>query len=74
MKLWDLSTQHCVQTVVAHRSEIWTMDVNPEQEFIFTGSGEGEMKAWRIDHEAMATGLREAETGEVSMAASCIAA
>ncbi len=67
MKLWDLSTQHCVQTVVAHRSEIWTLDVNPEQKLVFTGSGEGEMKAWRLDHEAMASGLQESETGEVSI-------
>ena len=65
LKLWDLSTQHCIQTVVAHRSEVWTLDLNPEQELIFTGSGEGEMKAWKIDHEALAGGLRETESGEV---------
>jgi U3 small nucleolar RNA-associated protein 12 len=67
MKLWDLSTQHCIQTVVAHRSEIWTMDVDQEQSLVFTGSGEGELKAWRIDHEALAEGLKETESGEVSV-------
>ncbi|KAJ7283753.1 WD-repeat-containing protein [Mycena rebaudengoi] len=66
LKLWDLSTQHCVQTVVAHRSEIWTMDVDAEQNLVFTGSGEGELKAWRLDHEAFAEGLKETETGEVT--------
>ncbi|KAI0375739.1 WD-repeat-containing protein [Pilatotrama ljubarskyi] len=66
LKLWDLQTQHCIQTVVAHRSEVWTMDLNPEQDLVFTGSGEGEMKAWKIDHEALAQGLRETETGEVT--------
>ncbi|KAI0720213.1 WD40 repeat-like protein [Cerioporus squamosus] len=66
LKLWDLSTQHCIQTVVAHRSEVWTMDLNPEQELVFTGSGEGEMKAWKIDHEALARGLQETESGEVT--------
>ena len=65
LKLWDLSTQHCIQTIVAHRSEVWTLDLNPEQELVFTGSGEGEMKAWKIDHEALAGGLRETESGEV---------
>ena len=65
LKLWDLSTQHCIQTVVAHRSEVWTMDLDPEQELIFTGSGEGEMKAWKIDHEALGRGLQETESGEV---------
>ena len=65
MKLWDLSTQHCMQTVVAHRSEIWTMAMDAEQSLIFTGAGEGEMKAWRVDHEAMASGLQTSDSGEV---------
>jgi U3 small nucleolar RNA-associated protein 12 len=42
------------------------MDINQEQSLVFTGSGEGEMKAWRIDHEALAEGLKETDTGEVS--------
>ncbi|KAJ7507698.1 WD-repeat-containing protein [Mycena galericulata] len=66
MKLWDLSTQHCVQTIVAHRSEIWTMGVDSEQSLVFTGSGEGELKAWKLDHDAFAEGLKETETGEIT--------
>jgi len=65
MKLWDLSTQHCVQTVVAHRSEIWSLDIDFEKDMLFTGSGEGELKAWKIDREAVTKGLNQAETGEV---------
>jgi len=66
MKLWDLSTQHCVQTVVAHRSEIWSLDINLDKDTLFTGSGEGELKAWKIDREAITKGLNQAETGEVN--------
>ncbi|KAH9943346.1 WD-repeat-containing protein [Epithele typhae] len=66
MKLWDLSTQHCIQTIVAHRSELWTLDLDPEQNLAFTGSGDGEMKVWKVDHEALAQGLRETENGGVS--------
>ncbi|KAG6813504.1 hypothetical protein H0H92_010529 [Tricholoma furcatifolium] len=65
LKLWDLSTHHCIQTVVAHRSEVWTMDVNPKHDLIFTGSNDGELKAWRIDQHALTNGLRETESGEV---------
>jgi U3 small nucleolar RNA-associated protein 12 len=43
------------------------MDVDQEQSLVFTGSGEGEMKAWRIDHQALAEGLKETDTGEVSI-------
>jgi U3 small nucleolar RNA-associated protein 12 len=67
LKLWDLTTHHCIQTVVAHRSEVWSLDVNPDQDLIFSGSGEGEVKAWRIDKESLREGLSETETGEVSI-------
>jgi U3 small nucleolar RNA-associated protein 12 len=65
LKVWDLSTQHCVQTTIAHRSEVWSLGINPDKTLIFTGSSEGEMKAWRIDSEALSEGLKENESGEV---------
>ena len=65
MKLWDLSTQHCIQTVVAHRSEIWSLDLDLERDLILTGAAEGELKAWKIDREAISAGLKETEFGEV---------
>jgi U3 small nucleolar RNA-associated protein 12 len=64
LKVWDLSTQHCVQTTIAHRSEVWSLDINPGKTLIFTGSSEGEMKVWRIDSEAFSEGLKENESGE----------
>jgi len=66
MKLWDTSTQHCIQTIVAHRAEVCSMDIDPEKNFIFTGSSEGEVKAWSIEHGALSQGLVENEAGEVS--------
>ena len=41
------------------------MDINRDQDLIFTGSGEGDLNAWKIDYNALAQGLRETETGEV---------
>jgi len=66
MKLWDTSTQHCIQTIVAHRSEVCSVDIDPEKNLIFTGSSEGEVKVWKIDHEVLSQGLVENEAGEVS--------
>ena len=54
-----------MQTVVAHRAEVWNLAVDAEQKLVFSGSAEGEMKAWRLDHEAMSGGLQENENGEV---------
>lgn len=39
MKLWDLDTQHCFQTVVGHRSEVWRRN------------GKGERAEWREGRE-----------------------
>lgn len=66
MKVCDLSTQQCVQIIVAHRSEVWSMAINRECDLVFTGSGEGELKARKVDCTAIADGLKETETGEVS--------
>jgi U3 small nucleolar RNA-associated protein 12 len=67
LKVWDLTTQHCIQTIVAHHSEIWSLDIAVDGDVLLTGSGEGEVKAWKVDYEALAKGLSETTAGEVSM-------
>lgn len=66
LKVWDLSTQHCIETVVAHRAEVWSLDLNSDQSLLFTGSSEGELKAWAVDPQALSKGFMETESGEVS--------
>jgi len=41
------------------------MVINQEQDLVFTGSGEGSLKVWKVDHGAFSRGLKETETGEV---------
>ena len=72
MKLWDLATQHCTQTIVAHHSKVWSLDLNQELDMVFTGSNEGEMKAWKIDHQVLGEGLREIVNGQVCISRSSI--
>lgn len=49
LKLWDLETQHCVETVVAHRSELWSLAYNPQTNFLYTGAADPELKMWKVD-------------------------
>ncbi|KAI4526071.1 WD40-repeat-containing domain protein [Schizophyllum commune] len=65
VKLWDLSTQHCIQTVVAHRTDVWSLAVDADESLFFTGSADGELKAWSIDRDALAEGLKETESGDI---------
>jgi len=37
-KLWELETQHCVQTLVGHRSEIWSLAVTGDGARVVTVS------------------------------------
>lgn len=55
IKLWDLSTQHCVETHMAHRGECWAMTLSPDQRGIITAGNEGELKIWTIDPVKLAT-------------------
>src|SRR6266480_2235427 len=57
LKLWDLSTQHCMETVVVHRSEVWDFDISKDEKMLVTGSDDIEFKVWTIDHEVLAKGL-----------------
>ena len=48
MRVWDLDTQHCCQTVVGQRGEVWTLDVDPSETRLATGSADGELRLYRI--------------------------
>jgi U3 small nucleolar RNA-associated protein 12 len=55
IKLWDLSTQHCVETHVAHHGECWTMALMPDSRGCITAGQDGEMKVWSIDLEGLSS-------------------
>lgn len=41
VKLWDLETQHCFQTIVSHRSEVWSLEIMKGETRLLTAAGEG---------------------------------
>ncbi|KAF9919137.1 hypothetical protein BX616_001188 [Lobosporangium transversale] len=57
IKLWDLSTQHCMETLVAHRNEVWDCDVNSDETILVSGGGDPDIKVWKINADALRTGL-----------------
>ena len=48
IKLWDLSTNFCVETHVAHRGEIWALALSPGHETLVTAGPDGELKFWAV--------------------------
>ncbi|KAF2196838.1 WD40 repeat-like protein [Delitschia confertaspora ATCC 74209] len=57
IKLWDVNTQHCIETHVAQSNgECWAMGVSQDGSGCVTAGNDGELKVWGIDLD----GLRQA--------------
>jgi U3 small nucleolar RNA-associated protein 12 len=48
IKVWDLSTNFCIETHLAHRGETWALAVSPTQDTIVTAGPDGELKFWSV--------------------------
>ncbi|KAJ3031686.1 UNVERIFIED_CONTAM: hypothetical protein HDU68_001203 [Siphonaria sp. JEL0065] len=76
MKFWELGTQHCVETVIAHRGEVWALDmfegnVLEDEEptrltrTIVTGGSEGEVRVWKLDLKVLSEKLEPVDNGAI---------
>jgi len=52
VKIWDLSIQSCVQSIVDHRSEVWSMCVNEQQTRLVCGSTDAHLRVWELSPDA----------------------
>ncbi|KAF9502801.1 hypothetical protein BS47DRAFT_1370007, partial [Hydnum rufescens UP504] len=46
-----------------HEPSIWAFAVDNDEDILFTGSGDGELKAWRINYTFLEAGMKETESG-----------
>jgi U3 small nucleolar RNA-associated protein 12 len=50
IKIWDLTSQHCIETHVAQSNgECWALGLSPDGAGCVTAGNDGEMKVWAID-------------------------
>ncbi|KAI9266512.1 WD40-repeat-containing domain protein [Phascolomyces articulosus] len=61
LKVWDLSSQFCRETVVGHRTEVWSFDVDPQQSVVISGGAEPMLKAWKINWNVLEKSIDEME-------------
>ena len=53
IKLWDLSSQHCIETHVAQSNgACWSLGLSPDHSGCITAGNDGELKVWSIDGSA----------------------
>lgn len=46
LKVWDLKTQHCIQTLVGHRCEIWSLAIHPTRPVLMTAASDRFVRMW----------------------------
>lgn len=55
IKIWDLTSPHCVETHVAQTNgECWALGLSPDGASCITAGNDGELKVWRLDLDALA--------------------
>lgn len=60
IKIWDLSSQHCIETHVAQSNgECWSLGLSPDQSGCITGGNDGELRVWSIDATVMSEVAKE---------------
>ncbi|KDE09424.1 hypothetical protein MVLG_00327 [Microbotryum lychnidis-dioicae p1A1 Lamole] len=57
IKLFDLSTQHCIETVVGHQGEVWSIAYDSHSAVLVSGGGEGQVKCWKVDAPVLERGI-----------------
>lgn len=51
IKVWDLKSQQCVETHVAHTSECWALAYDESRSLVVTGGNRDDLKVWTLDVE-----------------------
>lgn len=67
LKLWDVGSQHCIETHVAHgKGECCSLGLMPDGSGAVTGGSEGDLKVWFIDQQGLRTlsGLVDYQTSQ----------
>ncbi|KAK7729579.1 beta transducin [Botryosphaeria dothidea] len=65
IKIWDVNTQHCIETHVAQTNgECWAMGLSPDGNGCITAGNDGEIKVWTIDQDGLRT--LASQVGEIA--------
>lgn len=49
IKLWELKSQQCIETHLAHSNECWSLGINKSKNLAITSGNKDQVKVWAID-------------------------
>ncbi|KAI0125734.1 WD domain-containing protein [Xylariales sp. AK1849] len=62
IKLWDLSSQHCIETHIAQTNgECWALGLSPDYSGCITAGNSGELKVWALDATGLAASQQQVD-------------
>lgn len=62
IKLWDLSSRHCIETHVAQTNgECWALGVSPDLSGCVSAGNDGELKVWSLDAAGLAAAAHQVD-------------
>jgi U3 small nucleolar RNA-associated protein 12 len=65
IKLWDLTSRHCIETHVAQTNgECWALGVTPDFNACVTAGNDGEMTVWALDVAALASSAQKVDLSQ----------
>lgn len=53
MKVWDLSLQHCCQTLIGFKGEVWSLAVDPKESRVVAGCVDSDLRVYAISNPSM---------------------
>ncbi|KAK0612903.1 WD40-repeat-containing domain protein [Bombardia bombarda] len=65
IKLWDLTSRHCIETHVAQSNgECWALGVSPDLSGCITAGNDGEMRVWALDVASLASSAQRVDLSQ----------
>ena len=68
VKVWDLDSQHCIQTIMVGTGEAWSLDVNSCHTRVAVGSNDAELRLYRIGPSSLLASDSDSKRDEVLVA------
>lgn len=48
VKVWDVTLQHCSQTLIGFKGEVWSLDVDPQEQRLVAGCVDSDLRVYVI--------------------------
>jgi U3 small nucleolar RNA-associated protein 12 len=58
-QVWDVGLQHCSQTLIGFKDEVWSLDADPQEQRLVAGCTDSELRVYAIRRPDEQAGTNE---------------